>query len=61
MTSRFLCAVARSLVALAALTSAAAFAQSGKTEILWLGQAATRITSPGGKVIMIDPWLTSNP
>ena len=37
-------------------------AQAGaKTEILWLGQAATRITTPGGKVIMIDPWLTTNP
>lgn len=33
----------------------------GKTEVLWLGQASTRITTPGGKVIMIDPWLTSNP
>jgi L-ascorbate metabolism protein UlaG (beta-lactamase superfamily) len=33
----------------------------GKTEILWLGQSATRITTPGGKVIMIDPWLTTNP
>ncbi len=33
----------------------------GKTEVLWLGQAATRITTPGGKVIMIDPWLTTNP
>ena len=36
-------------------------AASGKTEVLWLGQAATRITTPGGKVIVIDPWLTSNP
>jgi L-ascorbate metabolism protein UlaG (beta-lactamase superfamily) len=34
---------------------------AGKTEILWLGQAATRITTPGGKVIVIDPWLTTNP
>lgn len=34
---------------------------AGKTEVLWLGQAATRITTPGGKVIMIDPWLTTNP
>jgi L-ascorbate metabolism protein UlaG (beta-lactamase superfamily) len=33
----------------------------GKTEVLWLGQATTRITTPGGKVIVIDPWLTSNP
>jgi L-ascorbate metabolism protein UlaG (beta-lactamase superfamily) len=35
--------------------------EAGKTEVLWLGQAATRIVTPGGKVIMIDPWLTSNP
>ncbi|WP_374666975.1 metal-dependent hydrolase [Ramlibacter sp.] len=34
---------------------------AGKTEVLWLGQASVRITSPGGKVIMIDPWLKSNP
>ncbi|MDB5858485.1 MAG: Zn-dependent hydrolase [Ramlibacter sp.] len=34
---------------------------AGKTEVLWLGQASTRITTPGGKVIVIDPWLTSNP
>ncbi|MBU0590100.1 MAG: metal-dependent hydrolase [Gammaproteobacteria bacterium] len=38
-----------------------ALAQNGKTEVLWLGQAAARITTPGGKVIMIDPWLRSNP
>lgn len=34
---------------------------AGKAEVLWLGQAATRITTPGGKVIVIDPWLTANP
>lgn len=52
----------RGLLTAAALCSATmAFAQSGKTEVLWLGQAATRITTPSGKVIMIDPWLTSNP
>lgn len=34
---------------------------AGKTEVLWLGQATVRITSPGGKVIVIDPWVTSNP
>lgn len=33
----------------------------GKAEVLWLGQAATRITTPGGKVIVIDPWLIANP
>ena len=49
------------LLTLAALCGATAFGQNGKTEVLWLGQAATRITTPTGKVIMIDPWLTSNP
>jgi L-ascorbate metabolism protein UlaG (beta-lactamase superfamily) len=34
---------------------------SGKTELLWLGQASFRIKSPGGKVIVIDPWLTNGP
>ena len=34
---------------------------AGKTEVLWLGQATTRITTPGGKVIVIDPWLKTNP
>ncbi len=34
---------------------------AGKTEVLWLGQSATRITTPGGKVIVIDPWLLNNP
>jgi len=38
-----------------------ASAQSGKTEVLWLGQASVRITTPGGKVIVVDPWLRTNP
>lgn len=38
-----------------------AAAADKKTEVLWLGQSATRITTPGGKVIMIDPFLTKNP
>ena len=36
-------------------------AVQGKTEILWLGQAGFRIKSPGGKIIVIDPWLTGGP
>lgn len=51
-----------SLAALLLLgTTVGALAQSGKTEVLWLGQAAVRITTPGGKVIVIDPWLRTNP
>ena len=36
-------------------------ANSGKTELLWFGQAGFRIKTPGGKIIVIDPWLTGGP
>jgi L-ascorbate metabolism protein UlaG (beta-lactamase superfamily) len=54
--------VALMLLALG-MAGPAAWAQggAGKTELLWLGQASFRITSPGGKVIVIDPWLTKGP
>lgn len=45
----------------AALSASWAQAPAGKTEVLWLGQSAFRITSPGGKVIVTDPWLRLNP
>lgn len=44
-----------------ALTAATHAQAAGKTEVLWLGQAAFRITTPGGKVIVVDPWLKGNP
>lgn len=34
---------------------------AGKVAVLWLGQSAFKITTPTGKVIVIDPWLTANP
>ncbi|MES2069194.1 MAG: metal-dependent hydrolase [Pseudomonadota bacterium] len=40
--------------------SVSSFAE-GKAEVQWLGQATVKITTPGGKVIVVDPWLTSNP
>ncbi len=49
------------LLALALAGTALAQAQPAKVQVQWLGQAAFKITSPGGKVIVIDPWLTSNP
>lgn len=48
------------IVAVLALAAGEAFAQ-GKAEILWLGQSALRITTPTGKVIMMDPWILNNP
>jgi len=29
--------------------------------ITWLGHAAFKITSPGGKLVLIDPWVQGNP
>jgi L-ascorbate metabolism protein UlaG (beta-lactamase superfamily) len=50
------------LAAALALGAPPAFAQgSGKMELLWLGQSCFRITTPGGKVIVVDPWLINNP
>ncbi len=42
-------------------TTANAPAATGKTELLWLGQAGFRIKTPGGKTIVVDPWLTGGP
>lgn len=33
----------------------------GKPELQWFGQAAFKLTTAGGKVIMIDPWIMGNP
>lgn len=46
---------------LAAVAASAAAQSAGKIEVLWLGQAAMRITSPSGKVILVDPWISKNP
>ena len=50
------------IVALALVLSATLLpAQSGKVEVLWLGNATFKITTPGGKAIVIDPYLKGNP
>jgi len=46
--------------AAAVLATVPAWAQS-KVQVQWLGQAAFKITSTAGKVIVIDPWLITNP
>jgi L-ascorbate metabolism protein UlaG (beta-lactamase superfamily) len=48
-------------VLLAAAALAGNAAAQGKVEMLWYGQAAWKITTPGGKVILVDPWITTNP
>ena len=42
-------------------TSAPGAPVANKTELLWLGQAGFRIKTPGGKMILIDPWITNGP
>ena len=41
-----------------ALASPAAHAAKGQTKLHWYGQAAWKIDTPSGGVILIDPWLT---
>jgi L-ascorbate metabolism protein UlaG (beta-lactamase superfamily) len=43
------------------LQAAIGYAQNGSVQVQWLGQSAMKITTPGGKVIVIDPWLIANP
>jgi L-ascorbate metabolism protein UlaG (beta-lactamase superfamily) len=50
-------AITLNLLALSALPAQA----QNKAELLWLGQSAFRLTTPSGKVIVIDPWLKPNP
>jgi len=35
--------------------------QTNGVHITWLGHATFKIATPGGKVVLIDPWVTSNP
>lgn len=52
------------VVLTAALTgalTAPAQAQKKFVKVLWLGQAAFRITSPDGTVVVIDPFMRGNP
>ncbi len=48
-------------VVVAAGAAPATSARAADVTVQWLGQAAFKITSPGGKVIVIDPFITRNP
>ena len=60
-TPKTLRAIAATLMLTTAFAAPAQDSKSNKTEVQWLGQATFKITTPGGKVIVVDPWLTSNP
>ena len=53
--------IVRTLLVAAAAFAAACTASAQQGEVLWLGHATFRITSPTGKVIVIDPFLKTNP
>ena len=53
--------IAALLLALAGAATAQTAATGGYVEVVWLGQSVFKITSPGGKVIVTDPWLRTNP
>jgi glyoxylase-like metal-dependent hydrolase (beta-lactamase superfamily II) len=55
ISMRFWAAVFGAVFLMAVAGAAAA------AEIQWFGQSAVKITTPGGKVIMIDPFITKNP
>lgn len=59
--SKTLRAIAATLMLATAVAAPAQDSKGNKTEVQWLGQATFKITTPGGKVIVVDPWLTSNP
>jgi L-ascorbate metabolism protein UlaG (beta-lactamase superfamily) len=35
--------------------------RTGGNKITWLGHSCFQITTPGGNVVLIDPWLRGNP
>lgn len=51
----------RILAAGAAAMVMASAAQAEDVSVHWYGQAAFKIVSPGGKVILIDPFISKNP
>ena len=56
MIVRFLSTVVAACLAFAGVANA-----QGKVELLWYSQAAFKLTTPGGKVILIDPWIMGGP
>jgi L-ascorbate metabolism protein UlaG (beta-lactamase superfamily) len=47
--------LALAVLAISPLTASAA----GSTEITWYGHSAFKVVTPGGKVLLIDPWLAN--
>jgi len=48
-------------VLVTALAPGFAHAADGKVTVQWFGQSAFKITTVGGKTILVDPFITKNP
>jgi len=48
-------------IVVAAQTPGSAHAADGKVTVQWFGQSAFKITTVGGKTILVDPFITKNP
>ncbi len=51
--------IARLLILASVLVMPGKALAAGKTELTWYGQSAFKITTPAGKVLLIDPWITN--
>lgn len=51
--------VALITVGLIASTAMQGLSAPTGTQLLWYGQSAFKITTPAGKVLLIDPWITN--
>ncbi|MCY7323447.1 MAG: metal-dependent hydrolase [Phormidesmis sp. CAN_BIN36] len=55
--------VLAALILAVVIISCSVFSSSAQpapsTQLLWYGQSAFRLTTPTGKVLLIDPWLTN--
>jgi hypothetical protein len=46
-----------SFIVVGVLAFAGTVLAQGKAELQWFSPASFKLTTPGGKVIMIDPWI----
>jgi L-ascorbate metabolism protein UlaG (beta-lactamase superfamily) len=47
------------IAALAGVLASGSALAAGKTELMWYGHSAFKITTPAGKVLLIDPWIAN--
>ena len=53
--------ILRSVVAAVVLLAASSALAAEGVQLQWFGQSAVKLTSPQGKVIVIDPFIVNNP